>query len=484
MNIKQIATLLTAVILGFTGSAAVSQELLMIEGAEVSDVIDLFGPGTMPEGWEDAEAADPNGRPLIDDSLQRFVTLNTNFIETYLNPDHKTPFRINLQILEDLTITMVIDDIQMVDETRYVSGRVESDDLSRLSLAITKNNVRGTLHFQSRVIEFRIADGSTTAIQWLNPKRFPKERGPLPAHRQPGFDASDPQPFGNVLVMAGGDGIVEPFDGEAYAMTGFEPPEFTVLGVFSRDDFPDKCDADSLDLESAAYTKNLTDIYGDYAIGTVTFECVDPPDTEVWTTLEEVRQYLMVDPVKALRIAEEADLVVMIVKDGLGYCGYAMHPDYPKYPIELYGDQYKSNAAFAVVDESCALPQSSFAHEIGHLLGMKHERFNQLGGVDNFCGYGYPVMRMRRPIAQTVMAYDDYCDYRGVSCSRVPYFSIPRKQATGAFSWFQNAWNGFFGRTKGQSCESTKSGHLRRPANNTSQLINSAKLVAQYSDPP
>jgi hypothetical protein len=131
------------------------------------------------------------------------------------------------------------------------------------------------------------------------------------------------------------------------------------------------------------------------------------------------------------------------------------------------------------------LGQASFQHEIGHLLGMKHERFNELGGVDDFCGYGYPVMRGKTPVALTIMAYDDYCDYMGTTCSRharYPYYSIPRKPSTGAFAWLKNQLHKCFGKTKGLTCASTTPGHLNRPANNTMQIIDAARFVATYSD--
>ena len=35
-------------------------------------------------------------------------------------------------------------------------------------------------------------------------------------------------------------------------------------------------------------------------------------------------------------------------------------------------------------------------------------------------------MTGKMPVEPTIMAYDNYCDYLGETCSRKPYYSIPR----------------------------------------------------------
>ncbi len=468
-------------------SQAIAQDELVIDGEVIDDIIDLFITiAEEPENWAASEESDPNGRPTIP-GLERFVTLDTAVIQDVIDPSHTTPFRVQLRFLRDYTFTIVVENIRAVGDALHVIGRVRNVDNSRLSMTLTEEYVRGTLHVSQWVLEFRRADEGVSVIQVLDPTRFPMERRPRPAHRQPGFNVHDPQLFGGALLLSQADEPwefaqpIEPLDGETYADTDFVPAEFKVLALKSAKEFEaDECTTEALNNEAGEYTNNLIGIYGDYARGSVTFKCVTPPDTPAWTTLETIRQYLMTQNIKDLRDDEDADLVIMIVKDGLGYCGYTMYPDYPLYPIEMYGHQYKENAAFGVVDESCALGHSSFAHEIGHLLGMKHERFNEQGGVNEFCGYGYPVRQYGNPIAHTVMAYDDYCDFVGRPCSRVPYFSIPRAKHTGSFSWFRNWWDRVFGKIKGKKCTGQQPGHLRQPANNTRQLISSAELVAQY----
>ena len=146
--------------------------------------------------------------------------------------------------------------------------------------------------------------------------------------------------------------------------------------------------------------------------------------------------------------------------------------------------QYAWDAAFAIVDEACVLTNFSFEHEIGHLLGMQHERFSELGGVSNFCGYGYPVTRGGEPVNRTIMSYDSYCTYIDTTCPREPYFSIPRKKAGGLFGWLSNMLHKCFGKTKGNPCDATGVHHLDKSANDIMQIIVAAGDVATYSEQP
>jgi hypothetical protein len=79
---------------------------------------------------------------------------------------------------------------------------------------------------------------------------------------------------------------------------------------------------------------------------------------------------------------------------------------------------------FSVVQRSCAIANRSFAHEVGHNLGLLHDPYvNQGSGPFSF-GHGY-VSLAGAPGEQfrTVMAYEVECAESGSECPRVPYFS-------------------------------------------------------------
>lgn len=476
MKLIRIALLVYA----FATLPALAAQLKLDENSG-SNSVDIFVTVTaIPEDWRVNEASDPNPRPV---EAQRFVTFRGEPYDTVFDGSVQTPFEFRMFFMDGVEHHVVIESIEVVTrgsvKLRVVKGRMKSDELSRINLVLTDQQIQGTMHFDGMVIEFRPVVDNISVIQRVNATRFPKEQEPKPAHRQPGFVKKDPPDLALIVPTAGDFTGPEPYDGGIFADTTYEVPEIGVLVVWSDDHFT--CDPDALEQSGQTYQEALDDAFAGYATSQVDVECTS--QSETWSTLDEAWGIVTSNTaIKARRKALNADLVVMLVQDGHGSCGFTMYPDYPLYPIDDYVDQYALGAALAIVDKGCAIGQSSLAHEIGHLMGMKHERFNELGGVNDYCGYGYPVMKGNEPFELTIMSYDDYCDYMGVSCVRKPYYSIPRKKSTGLFGWLSNALHKCFGVTKGISCESTESGHLNRPANDTMQLIDAAPFVATYSD--
>jgi hypothetical protein len=114
------------------------------------------------------------------------------------------------------------------------------------------------------------------------------------------------------------------------------------------------------------------------------------------------------DNVHAQRNATNADVVVLIVNQ-TQYCGYA-------------NDIGATAAtAFAVVHHNCATGYYSFAHEIGHLMGARHDPATDPTSTPFAYGHGY-----RRSASsggwRTIMAYrcgDSSCE------PRLQYWSTP-----------------------------------------------------------
>lgn len=473
MGMKLVATALLAALLCTTVS---------VEAAEAIEVIDTDGPvniyasitPTPPVDLRDVDVAALERRPVI---RTHYVTLDARGIARAFNPTIATPYQVSIRFTDSAVFAIVVAAIEPVrDGVIRVSGHVRSDDLSRLSLVITDQHLLGTLNTATETIEFmRIQDGVSVVVE-VEHRRYPEERRPGAAHKQPEFE-SFPHPEALEIIPTGGAiELPEPFDGVPYADTDYEASEITVLAVASDDEFA--CDAEWLEDMEDAYTANLDEVFDSYATSNVVFRCVDVP--EDWHDLEEARKHIMNDgDMIDMRQAADADIVVMLLADGLGYCGYSMAPEYPGYPINAtWTPFYAAHGAFAVVADECALGNFSFAHEIGHLLGMKHERFSEKGGVSNFCGYGYPVMLGCKPVARTIMAYDGFCTFiNGVTCKRAPWFSIPKQSSGSSLSAFSGG-----GLVKGMSCVSTDSDHLGAPANNTNQLVDTADDVAGYSE--
>ena len=61
------------------------------------------------------------------------------------------------------------------------------------------------------------------------------------------------------------------------------------------------------------------------------------------------------------------------------------------------------------------------AHEIGHNLGAKHDRYVTTN-TSSRSSYGFSNIDAQ---FRTVMAYDDQCDDLELDCERIPHFSNP-----------------------------------------------------------
>jgi metallopeptidase family M12-like protein len=108
--------------------------------------------------------------------------------------------------------------------------------------------------------------------------------------------------------------------------------------------------------------------------------------------------------VHALRDEKRADVVVLIVDDASG-CGLSTR-------VAAGADE-----AFSVVHHTCAALTYSIAHEIGHIIGARHEKALDSSTMPFPYGHGYVNGTKWRDI----MSYRQSCN----GCPRVPYWSNP-----------------------------------------------------------
>lgn len=76
----------------------------------------------------------------------------------------------------------------------------------------------------------------------------------------------------------------------------------------------------------------------------------------------------------------------------------------------------------------------TFAHEVGHNLGARHDRYAENGGTDDYA-YGYVDLENE---FQTLMSYTNKCTDNGKYCTEITHYSNPavnyNEQATGVNS--------------------------------------------------
>jgi peptidyl-Asp metalloendopeptidase len=121
--------------------------------------------------------------------------------------------------------------------------------------------------------------------------------------------------------------------------------------------------------------------------------------------------YRMVDgdgpfkDIRRLRDENRADIVGLVVDDPSG-CGLS---------TRVAAD---AEEAYFVVHYACAALTISIAHEIGHLLGARHDRQTDPDNTPFPYGHGYVNGTKWRDI----MSYAESCD----GCPRIPFWSNPR----------------------------------------------------------
>jgi hypothetical protein len=157
--------------------------------------------------------------------------------------------------------------------------------------------------------------------------------------------------------------------------------------------------------------------------------------------------------VPQLRRRYKADLVHLLIDAneddgcGLGWFNPNPRPDNARWST-------------SVSDIECATGNYSFIHELGHNIGMAHDRAVVPDASPEDSNFGYVVLDRE---VRSVMAYNNACAANDIYCQRLPYFSTPRLQVGGSP----------LGRTVRES----------NGAYNVEALCRGAAVVAGFRDP-
>ena len=115
------------------------------------------------------------------------------------------------------------------------------------------------------------------------------------------------------------------------------------------------------------------------------------------------------DEIHGLRDKYRGDVAILIVDDPSG-CGLS---------TRVYAGPEE---AFAVVHHACAVMTYSVAHEIGHLIGARHDLSMDTSTAPFPYGHGYVEGTWR-----DIMSYKQSCG----GCPRLPIWSSPNVQVKG-----------------------------------------------------
>jgi hypothetical protein len=125
-------------------------------------------------------------------------------------------------------------------------------------------------------------------------------------------------------------------------------------------------------------------------------------------------------PIHALRDTHKADIVHMLIKAkpnngcGIGWLNLGLRPEH----------------AFSVSDYQCALNNYSAVHEIGHNVGMAHDRFVEKDAKPGPDQFNFGFVSVERG-TRSLMAYPEQCIQQKKNCTRLLQLSSPNIKVGG-----------------------------------------------------
>jgi hypothetical protein len=301
----------------------------------------------------------------------------------------------------------------------------------------------GAIHHEGRIYSIRCMHGVLHAIVEMREDKMPPPHAPMPADLR----AADPSLRDDPLVQQGDASILRSI------VRGMHVAAAKVPGSLDKEaekrgpqpPTPDDIVIDVI----VAYTKKVAGNYTDTTrelvelaieesnesfraskLGHVKLRLVHAYQTNyveegahfdhLWRFADAGDGYM--EEIHALRDKYRADVAVLIVDDAKG-CGLA---------TRVHAD---ADEAFAVVHQDCAALTYSVAHEIGHLIGARHEISMDKTLTPFAYGHGYVSGTRWRDI----MSYRESCN----GCQRVPVWSSPdviiRGEAAGTADYQNNA---------------------------------------------
>ncbi|OUS29013.1 hypothetical protein A9Q99_10400 [Gammaproteobacteria bacterium 45_16_T64] len=273
---------------------------------------------------------------------------------------------------------------QVVDGVReVVTGKV--------TLIISDNTVMGTVRMNGQLYKIEPENNQVHSIKEIDTTSYPSDH---------------PNAQSDVDVLST---IPKAMSGDTVASSADAVVNVSVLVLYAASVSGNVSDVNALvdlviDETNQTYIDSgLNQSLQLSLVGTVAVDFAEMTYPEMLSSLAS-RSDGVLDDVHQLRLDHEADVVVLLSSES-DYCGYG-----------YVGADY--DTAFAVVNYACASGNFSFAHEIGHLVGARHDIQNDSSSYPYAYGHGFqsPSLAFR-----TIMSYN--CG--NGDCPRVGFWSSP-----------------------------------------------------------
>ena len=332
------------------------------------------------------------------------------------------PAKITVAFADNTTFTIVRTSVDIKPDMCIWRGTVEGSEAQVTLMWWASGKMTGTVQGRGRPLSIRHLGGRLYAVVEMGEDRMPQEHAPRAQ-----APSSDPTLRDDPLVQQGDASAFKP---KATVTARAEPKQATKPAAAPAPKTAPAAKDVTIDL-IVAYTKKAASYYTDVKrelvdlsveeannsfrmsnLGNIKLRLVHTYQTDyvekgahfdhVWRFADKGDGYM--DEIHPLREKYRADVAVLIVDDAQG-CGLA---------TRVYADPEE---AFAVVHHECAATTYSLAHEVGHIIGARHDlNLDKIMAPFPF-GHGFVNGSKWRDI----MSYKESCG----GCPRIPVWSSP-----------------------------------------------------------
>ena len=333
---------------------------------------------------------------------------------------------ITVALSDDKVLTIRRTSVDIRSDMCVWRGVVETTGAPATLMWWPGGKMAGTLHHEGRIYSIRHLGGEMLAVVEMGEDRMPQEHAPIAQRAR----VNDPNLRDDPLVQQGDASTMRPntttvaakaperADKKTSAGQGTPSGEVTidVIVAYTRKAAGNYADVKRELVDLAIEESNES--FRMSGVGHVKLRLVHAYETDyveegahfdhVWRFADKGDGYL--EEIHGLRDKYRADIALLIVDDAKG-CGLA---------TRVFAD---ADESFAVVHHECAAATYSVAHEVGHIIGARHDLNLDKMMTPFPYGHGYVNGTKWRDI----MSYKESCN----GCPRLPVWSGPTVMVRG-----------------------------------------------------
>jgi peptidyl-Asp metalloendopeptidase len=331
-------------------------------------------------------AATPDQTQRIDQIRSRPTTASTELVDINIDALRGDSTRVSIPNGQTLTLSRRNMEVRTANDFTW-SGSL-SGGPGQATFVVHDGRVTGSVQAGGALYRIEPVGGSVHALIKVDERRFPPDHPPSFDEKAKRGDTRPTTGFPSAAAKQDGPVGID-------VLVAYTPSARTAVGDIGAT------------IQLAVAEANQSYINSGVNIKLSLVDSFELPYVESGKTFETIlADFVANQTVSSRRDGSNADLSAMIINQ-TDFCGLA--------------DAIRAEAstAFAVVHYDCATGYYSFAHELGHLQGARHDPANDPTASPFPYGHGLQHLTPT-PAWRTIMAYN--CTG---GCSRLQYWSNP-----------------------------------------------------------